>query len=182
MRLMIRSASTKLPTAGWLRQVILTAALLVLAAGPSIAGATESGEPHPHPPSIGKDDKCPVCGMLVYRYPDFLASVTFADRQAIFFDGAKDLFKYLLNRSAYDTRRTNDEIVAIYVTEYYDMVPITAQGAFFVVGSDVLGPMGHELIPFRTVEDARQFQQDLNGHRILTYKEITPSVINQLDR
>ena len=40
-------------------------------------------------------DKCPVCGMFVAKYPDFLAQIIFRDGTYAVFDGAKDLFKYL---------------------------------------------------------------------------------------
>ena len=34
-----------------------------------------------------------------------------------------------------------------------------AKEAFFVIGSDVYGPMGHELIPFASKADAEQVQE-----------------------
>jgi len=43
----------------------------------------------------GAKDLCPVCGMLVSKYPNWVAVVQYRDGHAHFFDGAKDLFKYL---------------------------------------------------------------------------------------
>ncbi len=134
-----------------------------------------------HPSQPGKEDKCPVCGMLVHRYPDFIASVTYKDRSMVFFDGVKDLVKYLFNLSAYAPKRHREDIQQIHVTEYYDMKTLSAHAAFFVVGSDILGPMGHELIPFQSAEDAQQFLKDHKGRRILRLNEITPALIRQLD-
>ena len=65
--------------------------------------------------------------------------------------------------------------------EYYDMELIDVRKAFFVIGSDVYGPMGHELIPFATEEDARTFMSDHKGKSILRFEEITPRVIEKLD-
>lgn len=171
-----------------LRQIwIATLVCFVVLAGAAqplsfAAGPQSQSEPHrfsaPHPQ---KKDKCPVCGMFVYRYPDFLASVTFADHHSVFFDGVKDLFKYLFQLSTYDPGRTRDSIAIIHVTEYYDMQPVKAKKAVYVMGSDVLGPMGHELIPFQSTEDAQQFLIDHKGKRILRFHEVTPSVINLLD-
>ncbi len=145
-----------------------------------MAAAAFSSEPE-KAPMPGHNDKCPVCGMFVYRYPDFLASVTYADGHLVFFDGVKDMFKYLLNLSRYAPDRSREEIVFIRVTEYYDLKPIDARTAFYVIGSDVLGPMGRELIPLQTAEDARLFSDDHAGQRVLAFDAITPTVVRQLD-
>jgi nitrous oxide reductase accessory protein NosL len=44
---------------------------------------------------------------------------------------------------------------AIGVTDYYRVQRIDAHKAYYVVGSDVLGPMGHELIPLETRQTPR---------------------------
>ena len=48
-------------------------------------------------PAPGARDTCPVCGMFVARYPEWVATVLWQDGHAAHFDGAKDLFKYLLD-------------------------------------------------------------------------------------
>ena len=52
-------------------------------------------------PAPGPKDTCPVCGMFVSLYPDWVATVLYKDGHAHHFDGAKDLFKYLLNLPKY---------------------------------------------------------------------------------
>ena len=49
----------------------------------------------------GRDEKCPVCGMFVAKYPDWLAGLRFEDGTRAVFDGAKDLFKFLLEPGRY---------------------------------------------------------------------------------
>ena len=133
------------------------------------------------PKEPGKKDKCPVCGMFIYKYPDWVGEIIFKDGKTVFFDGAKDLFKYFFNMKKYETVKTQKDISAIYVTEYYDMKMIDAESAFFVIGSDVFGPMGKELIPFKTREDAEQFKKDHGGTGILTFEQVKPDVIEKLD-
>jgi nitrous oxide reductase accessory protein NosL len=128
-----------------------------------------------------REDKCPVCGMFVYKYPDWLAEIILKDESVDFFDGAKDLFRYYFGLRKYKLGKTKKDIAAIYVTEYYEIKLIDARKAFFVVGSDVYGPMGHELIPFAMEEDARTFMKDHKGKRILQFGEITPLMIEKLD-
>jgi len=39
--------------------------------------------------------------------------------------------------------------------------------AFLVLGSPVKGPMGYELIPFSTVEEAEKFKSKFGGKRVV---------------
>ncbi len=68
------------------RLVVWSLVILVFAATLS-AAADEGGPVRP-----GPKDKCPVCGMFVSRYPDWIASMRFKDGSSAFFDGPKDLF------------------------------------------------------------------------------------------
>ena len=119
--------------------------------------------------------------MFVNKYPDWVGQIIFKDGSTSFFDGAKDLFKYYFNLQKYNPEKTTKDIAAIYVTEYYDMKIIDAKTAFFVVGSDVYGPMGRELIPFVSRSDAEAFKQDHKGQRILGFEDIKPGIIKKLD-
>ncbi len=126
-------------------------------------------------------DKCPVCGMFVAKYPDFLARIVFRDGSCAFFDGAKDMFKYYQNMKKYAPLKTMEDIVSIYVTDYYTLEPIDALKAHYVVGSDVTGPMGRELIPFEKEDDAAEFMKDHGGKRRLGFDEVSPELIRSLD-
>jgi nitrous oxide reductase accessory protein NosL len=119
--------------------------------------------------------------MFVAKYPDWVAEIMFPDGYVVFFDGAKDLFKYYFKMEKYDPRRSRQEITAIFVTEYYDLKLIDAQAAFYVIGSNVYGPMGHELIPFASEADAQEFMKDHQGKKIVRFKEISPELIAPLD-
>jgi nitrous oxide reductase accessory protein NosL len=132
-------------------------------------------------PDPGPKDTCPVCGMFVAKYPAWVASVVYEDGHVHHFDGAKDLFKYLLDLPKWAPKDKADNIATIAVTEYYNLVHINAREAFYVIGSDTLGPMGHELIPFENQEDAKEFMKDHNGEKILKYKDVTLKLLGNLD-
>jgi hypothetical protein len=119
--------------------------------------------------------------MFVAPYPDFLAEAIFRDGSVVFFDGPKDLFKFLFGLKTYAPARTRSEVDAIYVTEYYGLSLVDAEAAFFVLGGDVLGPMGRELIPLKTRAEAEQFVKDHAGRTILTFKDIGPATLKELD-
>jgi copper chaperone NosL len=140
---------------------------------------TYAGQKKPVKPA--QKDKCPVCGMFVYKYPDFVAEIIFRDSSYAVFDGAKDMFKYYFNLSKYNPQKTLRDIDSLYVTDYYDLVLTDARQAFYVIGSDVYGPMGKELIPFVHRPDAQEFMRDHRGNAILQFREITPKTIEGLD-
>ena len=125
-------------------------------------------------------DKCPVCGMFVARYPDWIAEVIFRDGTYLVFDGPKDLFHCLTDMKKYASGRTKEDIQALFVMDYYELVPIDGVKAWYVTGSDVYGPMGAELIPFRKETDAREFLKDHQGSRIVSYKDVTAQVLKAL--
>lgn len=133
-------------------------------------------------PRPGPDDTCPVCGMFVAKYPEWIATVAYHDGHAHHFDGAKDMFKYLLDMPRWAPGHRAEDIEAIGVTEYYGLTLIDARQALFVIGSDVLGPMGHELIPLATEEDAAEFMNDHAGKRIMRFGEIQQELLIQLDQ
>lgn len=152
--------------------------LLILIALALPGPATAAGIDVPDPQLR---DTCPVCGMLVARYPAWIGTVLYEDGHADHFDGAKDLFKYLFDLPRHAPDRAADEISAIGVTEYYGLTRIDAHEAWYVIGSDVLGPMGHELVPLQTEADAQEFMEDHQGVRILRFEEVTPELLEGLD-
>ena len=158
------------------REAVLLGVLLILA----VFALPADGESLP-PLSPAPGDKCPVCGMFVAKYPDWTAQVRFEDRRTAFFDGAKDLFKYLLEIGSYHPGRTPADIAAVYVTDYYTLAPVNAKEAFFVVGSDVYGPMGRELIAFSTSARAEEFMDDHKGQEIIRFDAVTADLLQTLD-
>ena len=160
------------------------AALTILAVWVSIGANVAAGQgaalstPAPKP---GPMDLCPVCGMLVSKYPNWAATVLWKNGRAQHLDGAKDVFKYLQALPKYAPGRNRQDIKIIFVTEFYNLEKIDAKTAFYVMGSDVMGPMGHELVPFATAADAEEFLKEHKGERILRFAEVTPEIIAKVD-
>ena len=154
----------------------ITAAIVIALFAVSLAGAAELAPAKP-----GPRDKCPVCGMFVAKYPDFLASVVFRDGAVFHFDGVKDLMKFYVRLDRYSPGRKQADIDGVWVTDYYRMKLIDGRRAHYVIGSDVYGPMGKELIPFEKKTGAEEFLKDHRGERIILFEGITPEVIRGLD-
>ena len=150
------------------------AAFLLLAFWVALAAAQT-------PPKPGPKDTCPVCGMLVAKYPNWVATVVYKDGHAHHFDGAKDMFKYWFDPGKYAKNHKREDIAAIWVTDYYNLRPMDARKAFFVIGSDALGPMGHEFVPLADKADADEFSREHKGARILRFADVTAELPGRLD-
>ena len=135
------------------------------------------------PIAVTKDEKCPICGMFVYKYPIWATQIYFnIDNKSnhYSFDGVKDMMKFYLEPKKYNKKSLN--MTKILVTNYYTNEAIDGKKAFFVIGSDVYGPMGHELIPFSTKDEASNFLKDHNGKSIITFDKITLDMVFKLDK
>ncbi len=138
-----------------------------------VVGVGMAEEP-PHPEAR---DRCPVCGMFVAKYTNWIAAVEYEDGDRVFFDGPKDMFRYLHDMETYASGRQAEDILKVWVTDYYSTRMIDAHEAFYVAGSDVMGPMGHELVPLATAEEAESFRADHAGDPPLRFAEVTPDKI-----
>ncbi len=122
--------------------------------------------------------KCPVCGMFVSKYPKWAAEMVVAGKKH-YFDGVKDMMKYYFFDGDFPYDRS--KIEAMKVTDFYTLEPVDARKAWYVLGSNVYGPMGNELVPFKDEASAKNFLRDHKGERIVRFNEITPKVVMALD-
>jgi copper chaperone NosL len=157
------------------RSVLFCAIGILLVGGPFV-WAQEEGSLKP-----GPKDKCPVCGMFVAKYPDFVAVLTFKDGVHVFFDGVKDMMKYYFDVQKYSPSRKQGEIVQVHVTDYYSLSLIDGLKAYYVSGSDIYGPMGREFIPFEKEGDAREFVKDHKGKTVLQFRDVNTELVMKLD-
>lgn len=137
---------------------VLVVALLLCTLGISALAA---------PPRPGKDDRCAVCGMLVAPFPQWTAALELNDGRLFYFDGPKDMFVAFFDLPAYIPGVSPEQVVGVYVTEYYGTRLLPASEVIFVAGSDVLGPMGQELVPVVGIEAAETFRRDHKGQKLL---------------
>lgn len=133
-------------------------------------------------PVLKKSDRCPVCGMFVYKYPKWVAQIVFKDGASYFYDGAKDMYKHYFDVAKYTPGKAQSDITHLYVTDYYEVELIEAKTAYYVLGSNILGPMGHELLPFKDQESAQEFLEDHKGKSIVRFPQINLPLVMSLDR
>ena len=156
-----------------MRSVVSCFILVCLLAGACAVGAQDAAD--------ALKVKCPVCGMFVAPYAKWNARIEFNDSTAAIFDGAKDMFKYYLDIEKYNPSKNKNDVISISVMDYYSNTAIDARQVYYVIWSDVYGPMGHEPIPFAKEADARKFLKEHKGRTILRFNDIKLPVIKSLD-
>ena len=128
---------------------------------------------------IKADEKCPVCGMFVAKYQPWIAQIQYSKNDVPMFDGVKDMMAYYFEPEKFGGKH-GTKATAIYVKDYYTQEWIDGKKALYVLGSDVMGPMGHELIPFNSQTAADNFIKDHKGKMIFQFDQITLDQINGL--
>lgn len=136
--------------------------------------------------TITKKDKCPVCGMFVYKYPRWAAHIFYKHgdhNHRYSFDGVKDLMKFYFDPLKWGDYHfaKKENISKIVVTDYYTQKTIDGTKAYYVIGSDIYGPMGRELIPFESKNDAKTFLKDHFGEKIIQFNDINKDEVYKLD-
>jgi len=123
--------------------------------------------------SVTKEQKCPVCGMFLYKYPRWVSMIEYNDGTKYYFDGMKDLMKFYFEHPK--------GVKQVLTQAYYTQKSIDVKDAYFVIGSDVYGPMGREFIPLSSEDAAKKFLIEHRGQKIIRFDEITPEVVAALD-
>lgn len=118
--------------------------------------------------AVPEDARCPICGMFVKDHPKW-ACVIEDKNKSIYFDGVKDMMKYIIS--------SNKDFEKIYVTDYFTTKKVDARRAFYVIGSDVYGPMGKDLIAFESDEAAYNFKNDHFGKKVMLFSQLTDEVL-----
>lgn len=144
--------------------------LLLLSTGSVRAAPAEGVDP-----SV----RCSVCGMFVAKYNNWLAQIRLADQTVMYFDGVKDLLVFYFDPGGYSKASPKD-IKEIWVRDYYSLQWLDGRAAFYVIGSDVYGPMGKEFVPFASREAADSFLRDHKGEKVLVFSEIGNDLVQSM--
>ncbi|MCS6857076.1 MAG: nitrous oxide reductase accessory protein NosL [Sandaracinaceae bacterium] len=118
-------------------------------------------------------DRCALCGMRVRRGAAFSAGAKTKDGKEVLFDSIKCMFRWLAS---------HPEASDPWVTEHLSRKPLPAQKAWYVLGSSLQGPMGADLVPLATHEDAERIRTRHGGTQVLAFSEVKKEIIDELFR
>ena len=157
-------------------RVILS--ILVVMASIVMGIASASAEPVD---PVSSTERCAVCGMMVAKYNPWITQIHAAGEKPVMFDGVKDMMAYYFNPIAYSGKGDMPS-AELWVKDYYTLEYIDGRGALYVVGSDVMGPMGEELIPFASRDAAENFRKDHKGKEVISFDDIKAEMIMEMKK
>ena len=132
---------------------------------------------------IPVDARCPVCGMFPARSKEWAAQVIFNNGDAHFFDSPVSFFLFVQNMERFMPGRGVQEVVAAYVTDSAQPTPpawIAAESAFYVHGSNALGPMRSGNLPAFSDAGAAQAFAQRRGGQVLAYAQVDAQIVTSL--
>ena len=130
-------------------------ALVLLACGGLACG--ESG---------AQRERCAECGMFVDLAPRWMSGSAEGGPR---YDTPKCMFRHDLAAAREG-----------WITEYYSQARRDTAEVVFVVGSDVIGPMGADLVPIAGAERAAGFVRD-HGGRVVALEEVDDALLRSLE-
>lgn len=133
----------------------------------------------PEPMVIQGNIKCGKCGMYPARYTQWQSQIIFTDGTMTPFDGCKCMFNFINSMDKFDKIHTRNDVAVSWVKDFNSGKWINAEDALYIVGSQKMGPMGKELIPFKDYTAAMQFKDEYGG-TMMKYAEVTPEVLKSL--
>lgn len=118
-------------------------------------------------------ERCPQCGMFVDLAPRWNAGLVDGSGSPRVFDSPKCMMRWAAAESGSGSRDA-------WVVEYYDQERRPMANVVLVMGSDVIGPMGADLVPVAPGESAERFITD-HGGRVVAPGDVDADVLREVD-
>jgi copper chaperone NosL len=128
---------------------------------------------------IGPQDRCPVCGMFPVKHPRSAAAIRLTDGRAFYFCSNGCLLRSWY-RSVDHLGVRQDKIAAIIVQDYFSGAPLDAKKAWWVAGSDVVGPMGPALVTLAGPEEVKVFKKRHGGRVVFQIDQLDDQLWRKL--
>ena len=122
---------------------------------------------------IGKRDRCPVCGMRVAEYQKFSTAIQLLDNTTYYFCSSGCMLRAWLHPDIF-LASSKGKLKSTVVREYFTGVQIDGNDVSWVVGSDVIGPMGPAFVPVKGNKALDIFKKRHGGKIVFMLKELSP--------
>ena len=105
---------------------------------------------------VSKEDTCSICGMPIHKHLRFATGIEIKDGAAFYFCGTQCLIRAWLKPEIY-IGVPKENLKTSVVTSYFNGENLNGKNAFFIMGSDVMGPMGPSMIALATEREKEAF-------------------------
>jgi len=129
-----------------------------------------SGSSGTDPRNVEAHKECPLCGMIPAKYPLFNCQIIFDDGTYEAFDSAAGLLVYLYfpDKTGFEVKKVRK----IYFKDYLEQKWLDADKTWFVLGSEILGPMGIEFLPVSSEKLAMELKTKEQGAAIIPFNKV----------
>ncbi len=104
--------------------------------------------------NISPSDRCPVCAMNVKKHAKFAAAIELENGETHYFCGTGCMIRTWLHPEVF-LNVDKKQLKRAVVKDYFTGKPLDAMQAYWVAGSDVIGPMGPALVPLKAKPTGR---------------------------
>jgi hypothetical protein len=117
--------------------------------------------------------RCAYCGMAIKPDNPWRVEMT---------TGAGATKHFDTPRCAFETKlEGKGDVKSLRFQDFYDRTWHEASELSYAVSSDVMGPMGHDLVPLLPAH-AEKFKKDHHAKEILGYDQVTSKVLDDLGK
>jgi nitrous oxide reductase accessory protein NosL len=116
-------------------------------------------------------DRCPVCAMHIVEHPKTAAALVLDNGATYYFCGNGCMIRTWLHPEVF-LRVERARIARTVVQDYFTGAPIDAMDAYWIAGSDVVGPMGPALVPLKDEASVEAFKGRHGGRIEFRLREV----------
>ncbi|MDA8137751.1 MAG: nitrous oxide reductase accessory protein NosL [Desulfobacteraceae bacterium] len=128
---------------------------------------------------IGDQDRCPVCAMFPAKRPQTAAAMVLSDGRTFYFCGNGCLLRAWHASSVY-LNAPQEKIARLVTRDFFSGQSIDARKAWWVAGSDVVGPMGPALVALPSEAEVERFKAQHGGKLVFQLAQMTPELWSQI--
>lgn len=121
------------------------------------------------------ETRCVVCGMYPARYPEHRCQLSTGDGNTYHFCSSQCLVTFLAEPKQYVKKEL--KVKSVWVTVFQEHSYEYAFGLYYLVGSNLMGPMGREALSYRSHAAAEAAAQQ-HGGKVLRFNDLTPQLVN----
>jgi copper chaperone NosL len=128
---------------------------------------------------ISDPDRCPVCAMKVKIHPKFSSAIQVSDGRTFYFCGTGCMIRSWMHPEIF-LNLSKAELKKCVVQDYFSGAQADGLAAYWVAGSDVVGPMGPALVPILDAQQVEIFKKRHGGTAVFRLGEMTDEKWQQL--
>jgi copper chaperone NosL len=128
---------------------------------------------------MSSQDRCPVCAMWVSKYRKFAAAIQLMNGRTFYFCSTGCMISSWMHPEIF-IGATRAELKRSVVQDYFTGEQVTGRSAYWVAGSDVIGPMGPALVPLKDKKHLDVFKKRHGAKAVFRLSEMTDEKWQQL--